>query len=32
MIIREVGDDFDRVENLMEKTMTVFVKDLPKRL
>lgn len=32
LIIREVGDDFDRVESLMEKTMTVIVKDLHKRL
>ncbi|MDI9515050.1 MAG: TetR/AcrR family transcriptional regulator [Clostridiaceae bacterium] len=32
LIIREVRDDFDRVEALMEKTMTVLVKDLYKRL
>jgi len=32
MIIREVGDDFDRMETLVEKAMTVFVKDLHKRL
>lgn len=32
LIIREVGDQFDRVESLMEKTMTVLVKDLHKRL
>ena len=32
LIIRELRDDFDRVEALMEKTITVLVKDLHKRL
>jgi Bacterial regulatory proteins, tetR family. len=32
LITREIGDDFDRVEALMEKTLTVMVKDLHKRL
>lgn len=32
LIIKEVGDHFDRVESLMEQTMTVFIKDLHKRL
>ena len=32
LIIKEVGESFDRVESLMEQTMTVYVKDLVKRL
>jgi len=32
LIIRDIVDDFDRVEALMEKTITVLVKDLHKRL
>ena len=32
LIIKEVGDNFERVESLMGQTITVFVKDLYKRL
>lgn len=32
LVIREAGDDFERFGRLMEKTMTVMVKDLYERL